>query len=250
MQKDFHFHVTDVLACKAGIEEPLIVAWANQYTDELKKARLHGIQTQSGILGNWADRQIQRTVLVPFHFLPGDNLEKTCVVTPDSRLARMLIDEAGDFFELGIALHSFQDTYSHQGFTGWLEKENECFPWWYLGNPQPPIGHAEMGVIPDVVSAEWTDLRTGIVIDNRRRALACAKRTYEILCGFTEKENNWPDLRVEFQTLFAIRSYDERKKTLLKLGSGKRFSELTYSKTYRDEFETAAAKQLGIVTMA
>lgn len=225
------------------------MAWSNQNVDEVKKARLHGIQTQAGLLGNWADRQIQRTVLVPFHYLPGDNLEKKWVVTPNSRMANRVIDDAGNFFELGIALHSMQDSFSHQGFTGWLEKENACFPWWYLGNPQPPIGHAEMNVIPDVVSYEWTDPRTGIKIDNRRRALSCAKRTYEILCAFTEKENNWPELKVEFQTLFAIRSYDERKKTLLKLGSGKRFSELnrSYSKKYRDDFEKAAAHQLSIV---
>ena len=73
MQKDFHFYLTYVLSRKVGIsvKDAEKIAWANQYTDDLTEADLHGIQTQSAILGNWADRQIQLSVLVPFHFIPG-----------------------------------------------------------------------------------------------------------------------------------------------------------------------------------
>jgi hypothetical protein len=50
-----------------------VIAWADQYTDDLTKADLHGIQTQSDVVGNWADTQVQMSVLVPFHFIPGND---------------------------------------------------------------------------------------------------------------------------------------------------------------------------------
>jgi hypothetical protein len=60
MQKDFHFYLTYALSRKAGIpaKDSKVIAWANQYTDELTKADLYGIQTQSKVVGNWDDRFI------------------------------------------------------------------------------------------------------------------------------------------------------------------------------------------------
>ena len=125
MQKDIHYYMTFALALKAGIEFETArdIAWSNQYTDELKEADLHGIKTQCGRVDDWHVRTVQSDVLVPFHFLPGDFQNSPWVVTPGCKIAKKLCSQAicddKDPIALGIALHSLQDTYSHQGWTGW-----------------------------------------------------------------------------------------------------------------------------------
>ena len=48
-----HFYVTYALARKAGLPaaDAEVLAWADQYTDDLTAPDLHGIQTQSAIAG-------------------------------------------------------------------------------------------------------------------------------------------------------------------------------------------------------
>jgi hypothetical protein len=68
---------------------------------------------------------------VPFHFLPGcegNNFVKQLRCREKGILIRQLFDkiiERGNLIELGIALHVFADTYSHQGFSGLLSKVND-----------------------------------------------------------------------------------------------------------------------------
>ena len=89
MQKDVHFYVTYALARKAGLpaEGAEKLAWADQFTDDLTAPDLHGIQTQSAIAGNWADRQVQLSVLVPFHFVPGSDAGHPWMTTAGRSLA-------------------------------------------------------------------------------------------------------------------------------------------------------------------
>lgn len=160
MQKDVHFYLTYALARKLKIKntEAEKIAWADQYTDNLKKPDLYEIQTQCGKLDNWHDPQIQMSVLVPFHFIPGNDAEHPWMTTPNNRRARQLVGAAqNDPIRLGIALHGLQDTFSHQGFSGWRESRNSCFPWYYIESGLPNVGHAEMRVVPDVVNYVWTD---------------------------------------------------------------------------------------------
>jgi len=244
MQKDLHWCATNALAQKAGIKEAELIAWSDCFTDKLRETRLHGIRTQASALSNWADKQIQRTVLVPFHFIPGNSLETPHMVTANSRLANIIVEDANSPIELGIALHSLQDTYSHQGFTGWQEKFNRCYSWVDPRSLPPAIGHAEMIKVPDIISQVWTDPRTGQTIDNKSRAFACLKKTYEVLCNYAEKECNWDDIAIQFKAWVAIRDYDERKKTF----NVRRFSEVNNEyDTYVADFERAAAKQLSLV---
>ena len=74
-QKDIHYYATAALAVKAGFSEndSMLIAWSDQFTDELTKPELHGLRTQCGKIDDWNDRTVQADVLVPFHFLPGDN---------------------------------------------------------------------------------------------------------------------------------------------------------------------------------
>lgn len=234
MQKDFHFHVSYALARKLGIDKDTaeIIAWSNQHTDDMTKAELYGIQTQSAILGNWSDRQIQLSVLAPFHFVPGEDPDWPWVTVADSYRVRSLVKRAqADPYQFGIALHTLQDTFSHQGFSGWEEKGNDCFSWWYLQSGAiPNIGHADMGPTPDVVNQTWTDPRNGKVIINKDRALQAARATYNSLLGFGSCNE---EIFGRLREIFAEPDYDKRK-SLLSIFAGDpdiRYSRIEGSKT-------------------
>jgi hypothetical protein len=79
-------YVTYALAREAGLpaEDAEKLAWADQYTDDLTEPDLHGIQTQCATVGNWADRQVQLSVLVPFHFVPGADATHPWMTTAGS----------------------------------------------------------------------------------------------------------------------------------------------------------------------
>jgi len=215
MQKDVHFYLTYLLARRAGIPDADAekIAWADQYTDDLTKPDLYEIQTQSDILGNWVERQIQLSVLIPFHFLPGNDPQHPWMTTRNSPRAQSLVDAArGDLLQLGIALHAFQDTFSHESFSGWREDLNACFPWYQVEAAIPNVGHAELRVIPDVVNYVWTDPRSGKQLDNKERTLAAAKATFDYLSRFFNPGVNpsvWQALEPKLERIFKF-DYDKR----------------------------------------
>lgn len=224
MQKEVHFYLTYALARKVGISdnEAKILSWADQYTDDLTEADLHGIQTQSAIAGNWADRQVQFSVLVPFHFIPGNDPTYPWMTTRNSPRARELVKLASkkNLFQLGIAFHGLQDTFSHEKFSGWCEDLNSCFPWYYIESALPNVGHAELRVIPDVVNYVWTDPRDGKKIDNKKRTMSAAKATYDFLAKFFNPNIDpalWGNLKKELQRIFKLESYDKRIDEICKL---------------------------------
>jgi hypothetical protein len=216
MQKDVHFYLTYTLCMKIGIpsDDAEKIAWANQYTDDLTKADLHGIQTQSDIVGNWGERQVQLSVLVPFHFIPGSDSNHPWMTTRDNYRARRLVNVASkNLFQLGIALHGLQDTFSHERFSGWQEDFNSCFPWYYVQSTIPNVGPAELRVIPDVVNYVWTDPRNGKRIDNKARTMSATKTTYDFLTKFFNPNIDptvWQKLTQELKRISAIDSYDQR----------------------------------------
>ena len=68
---------------------------------------------------------------IPFHFMPGcdgNNFVKKLRCKENGPVIQAMFDqviERGNLLELGIALHVFADTYSHQGFSGLLSKVND-----------------------------------------------------------------------------------------------------------------------------
>ncbi len=258
MQKDFHFYVTYALARKAGIsaQTAKVIAWADQYVDDLTEADLYGLQTQCAKLGNWGDRQIQISVLIPFHFIPGGTPESDWPwkTTENNERAQRLVEAAtarNSPLSLGIALHGLQDTFSHQGFSGWSEDKNSCYPWYYLKSALPNVGHTEMMALPDMVDQTWNDPRNNRRIDNRRRALRAAHETFSALARVSGREDQaqvWRGLRPELMSVFRHHSYDERKEKLLALSENPhpRYNEITkaMAMTHRTNFVQAAAQHL------
>ena len=240
MQKDFHFYVTYALARKVGysVDEAATIAWANEYTDRQKDEDIYEIQTQCPKVDRWDDPQIQLTVLVPFHFIPGNDEEWPWKTTQNSPRMKELVkaaEESQDLCRLGITLHTLQDTFSHQGFSGWREKRNSCYPWYYL-NPKsllPNVGHTEMMAMPDMVDRVWYDPRTNKKIDNRKRALAAAEATFKSLVRAKGEDANanattWTSLKKKLRDIFKQEDYDTRKDELRKLSGN---SNIDYVKT-------------------
>lgn len=245
MQKDVHFYLTYAIARNIGIPagESAKIAWADQYTDDLTEADLHGIQTQSGIVGNWEDRQIQLSVLAPFHFVPGDDANHPWKTTRNSAPAKHLIEVSlrNNCFHLGIALHALQDTFSHEGFSGWLESLNSCYPWYYVKSTLPNVGHAEMRVVPDVVNYVWTDPRDGRRIDNKKRTMAAARSTFDCLATYYNRDLEaglWKRLQNDLRRIFKEQSYDERKKELAILSGNNRIKYSDVKKKLEDKHKS------------
>lgn len=260
MQKDMHFYMTYAVARRVGVEadKACKLAWADQFTDDLTQAASYGIQTQTKVdlSGNWADGQIQLTVLVPFHFVPGEDHHAPWTTTPNCRIAGDLIDAAstsGNTLRFGIALHALQDTFSHAGFSGWREKANSCYEKSHPLSIVHNIGHAEMGTIPDEVHRVWIDPRSGDEIDNRKRAMACARATFDAIVCHLQPDvdpGQWCDLQSDLQPIFEMSSMGDRKDSLRSLAGVPelRYRDVTrdFSSLYDTDFPRAATDHLSL----
>ncbi len=81
-----------------------------------------------------ASNDQDKLVWAPFHFLPGgegSSLDEKAVCRPDSAIARQMVKRAIEvrqannaLHRLGITLHTYVDTWAHQGFTGTVSKRN------------------------------------------------------------------------------------------------------------------------------
>jgi hypothetical protein len=156
MQIDGHHTGTYVAARAAGFthNEAATIAYAAQYVDDATNAGSICFNNSAYMYSRiaTAHRMIDyqnlnevtnHLVWLPFHFLPGNGglpagqepddgeLEKL-ICRPDSHVARDMLrasfadsgHERG-LHRLGIAMHAYADTFSHQGFVGVMHKANK-----------------------------------------------------------------------------------------------------------------------------
>jgi len=242
MEKDFHYYLTYALTKITSLNNPEVVAYSSQFVDDNnegqfsidgeetsfpERLRANGgyyypIMTQS-LSPKSLDPYVQKYVYVPFHFLPGDNnavikgVRNPLSTTPDSANAKSIISKALDSdnpYLIGIALHTFADTWSHQNFSGLREEWNAVYPWYNVFKSiVPDIGHAEAGHSPDVISEPWVDYRLGKnVIDNKERAFYAVREIYGNLQTKTRKGLPWSDVKTILQGIINSDGYDERIK--------------------------------------
>ena len=156
MQIDFHHGVTYVVARSAGFNhrEASIIAHSAQYVDDSTNAGT--IQFDNGIqftrisaahkLFDYRNfRQLANyQVWIPFHFPPGnDSLPagqspagspiNSLICRPNSYVARSMVRECirqrhapCSLYRLGITMHVYADTWSHQGFVGVNHRVNQA----------------------------------------------------------------------------------------------------------------------------
>jgi hypothetical protein len=241
MEKDFHYYLTYAMAELTEMKHPEVIAYACQFVDDNnegqfsldgedvsfpEKIRAGGgnyypVMTQS-LSPKSLDPYVQKYVYIPFHFLPGDNNVRNkkgesnpLSTTPDSLNAQSIFSSAlasDNPYLIGIAVHTYADTWSHQNFTGMQEEWNAVYPWYNVFKSiVPNIGHAEAGHSPDVISESWIDYRFGkTMISNKERAIKAVEKSYQAFQSKTGKGTPWTDVKACFENIINADDYDER----------------------------------------
>ena len=142
-----HYYGTYAMARAAGLKKEVceVIATAAQFVDDNAEkesvafrdgARLdveatahHAINVKN------LDREDQRKIWVPFHFLPGndgDSYTQRLVCKKDSEIAREMIEFNLSLLDkpfalplVGITAHVYADTFSHYGFSGVSSRANK-----------------------------------------------------------------------------------------------------------------------------
>ena len=168
---------------------------------------------------------VQRYVFAPFHFIPGDNnvtitdkknplygKKNYLCTTRGCKNAVKLLQEAlksKDLYRIGVALHTYADTWAHERFSAFREDWNRVYKS-IIKNLPPNIGHAEVFHKPDEISTEWVDERFGKKkINNRERALEAAENIFELLMKGKAK---WSDVKSDFEKIMNAKDLNERVK--------------------------------------
>lgn len=240
MEKDFHYYLTYSLVKTTGYENADIIAYASQFVDDNNEG-LYSIDEQRAVFpeklpiksGGYyypimtqslspksLNLYVQKYVYIPFHFLPGDNTveikgkRNSLNTTPNSENAKTLLKSAlksNNPYRIGIALHTYADTWSHQNFTGCREDWNSVYPWYNVFKSiAPNIGHAEAGHAPDVISDSWTDHRLGEKIHNQKRAFEATGEIYKTLRNNSRKGPRWSEIKKSFKRIIVTSGYEER----------------------------------------
>jgi hypothetical protein len=241
MQKDFHYDIVYALAKEAGYkeDEAYIIAHSSQYVDDNTDREYSAFDSHGEFyigfpeeIGKSGDLyfpiitqavdvtafklHIQRYVFAPFHFIPGDNnisiegnTNPLCT-TRGCKNAIGLIQEAKkskDYHRLGIALHTYADTWSHERFSAFHEDWNKVYNS-ILKNLPPNIGHGEVLHQPDEISIEWVDERFGKEkIKNRGRALGASEQIFNLI---KKGKAKWDDIRPDLETFINAKDLNER----------------------------------------
>ena len=185
MDIEFHYYMMCLVAGKAGFGpvDAYTIAYASQYVDdndmklEIDKDRPSAYRNYISQTMNILKPKSKLFRIYPFfHFVPGDPMRKTAFrkdgkmhwlnTTPDSKNANKIMDaaiETENLYRIGVACHSYADTWAHQNFVGYYDEFNSMAS--PLGQITPDIGHADARHNPDWPSLVWRDER---LLDERR----------------------------------------------------------------------------------
>jgi len=278
VQIDFHYNTIRVLIEKAGFssEEAQIIAYASQFVDDAvnheemningKLDILHkrftkktfnpvctahkGLQLLKGF-----KKDVQNKIYIPFHFLPDLELIKnendSFIVEPNGKLAKKIVLNAKtelskttgeerimNLIRLGIALHTYSDTWTHQDFSGrHSSNENDIDDieilknnnWEKLSfinrleyNALPDIGHAEAENLPDLSHLKWRyrKISTNKITErnNTEIFLDAAENIFNIFNGLN-KQTNLKDIKEKLSECFSFEanSVDNKFKKFQKI---------------------------------
>ena len=169
MDIEFHYYMTYLTAARAGFAPPdaEIIAYSSQYVDENihvlhidrgKPTAYHNYITQT--LNILKPKHELMRIYPIFHFIPGDPSAPTAQrkdgrqhplnTTPNSENANLIFDDAlqsRNLYRIGIAAHSYMDTWAHQNFVGYYDSFNAMQG--ILNKTLPNIGHADAKHNPD-----------------------------------------------------------------------------------------------------
>jgi len=253
MKIDLHFYGIAVLARAGGFneEEALTIAYASQYVDDstesepLQVGKMIFEPVRTAHYGLEAfDWSVQKKIYIPFHFLPARPIRKpgdTFLTAPGSKFTHMVwdhacseTDTASRPISMGIALHTFADSWSHKWFSGRLNSENdvenihvfEDNHWKHLKleniylDTMPQIGHAEAGSYPDLPQIRWKYRRKGQQNTSERKNsedfLKACKEIHRLLTDVEKDDSTelipWGNLAEPIYYLLKSPEYDQEKR--------------------------------------
>jgi hypothetical protein len=153
MKKDAHYYALLAMARSVGIEKETAhkIAYPSQFVDDAKVNKITlADDNTANLLSKFDDNEIINAATChsysdlstynyssmtantsAFHFVPGcegKNFPKKMRCKKESKIIKSIIDEAvnvDDPIKLGITLHAYADTFSHQGFSGIASKVND-----------------------------------------------------------------------------------------------------------------------------
>lgn len=217
MDVEFHYYITYLIAKKAGFsnEDSSIIAYSSQYVDDntmifkINKDTAEYYKNYISQTMNILKPKAKLFRIYPlFHFIPGDPLSTTALrrdgkmqwlnTTPDSTNANKILDKAlntDNKYRIGIAIHSFADTWAHQNFIGYYDGFNSMTG--ILEKAIPDIGHADARHNPDWPGLVWKDKRLlgqNSRVNNKERFCLAAKRIFEKLYRHINAEPNNSEL--------------------------------------------------------
>lgn len=206
MDIEYHFYITYIIALRAGYdrERAYKIAYSSQYTDdnnrvyEINKGKPDAYDNYISQTYNILRPKKELIRIHPaFHFFPGtgdeilncsaprrDGKLHLLNTTPGNTNAQKLMKAAlktDNPCRIGIATHTFADTYSHQNFTGMKDEFNAMKG--LFSRLIPNIGHADAQHNPDLPALKWKDDRLNTKfrrIDNKERFLSAAGHIFEL----------------------------------------------------------------------
>ena len=197
-----------------GPKDAFITAFSSQlvdhnlisYTIAIEDKIYTTIPTQN--YGFWND-SFPREVYIPFHFFPGGDentesnredgkINKFSCLANSANVKKIMVSalKSKNLYRIGIALHTYADSFAHQNFSGKLED------WNIIGNSSiiPAIGHAQALTKPDDPTLVWEDPRLRgkeKKVNNYQRCLTAVKKIYRYLCLFCGKDYDDEDFILE-----------------------------------------------------
>jgi hypothetical protein len=242
MDIEFHYYMTYIIALRAGFkaDDAYTIAYSSQYTDDN--------DTPYEILGedvpykNYISQTMDITkpkeellrIHPFFHFFPGSKREivnnsyprkdgklHLLNTIPNNVNVKRLFTKSlksADLYRIGIATHTYADTFCHQNFVGFKEAFNDMEG--LLAKIIPSIGHADAQREPDIPGLVWFDKRhvsSHVEVRNKDRILEAAGNIFQFYCEHCTKqravEKNKKKLLSELsEAIGEISEKDKRKK--------------------------------------
>ena len=281
MKKDAHYYAVLAFTRAVGFQKDAaqIIAYSSQFVDDSKINHIiikgnpinieHDIIDNKPAFFNMAtchsyfkiktfNFSAMTNNTCAFHFVPGcdgKSFVKKLRCKQESRVILKIMEEAkkeNDLVKLGMVLHPFADTFSHQGFSGLLSKVNDiqdCEPKRigsvilknitkifmlfgkkkfdkYLDSAMPAYGHGQALENPDLPYLKWSykydysdqfsESIKSSQNDNPVRFREAFEKIKEHLEDYLEKYPEFKDENWDFQ------KFEELYKTLLKRGNDKK----------------------------
>ena len=215
MDIEFHYYMTYIVALRAGFtaDDAYTIAYSSQYTDNNDYP--YEIMDDDFPYNNYISQTMDFTkpkeellrIHPYFHFFPGTKKEIVSKSYPrkDGKLHllntiqdnanvkrlfyKALKSKPTNLYSIGIATHTYADTFCHQNFVGFRECFNDMKG--LLEMILPSVGHADADYKPDIPCIVWYDKRhvtSHFEVRNKDRILDAAGNIFQLYCEHCTKQ--------------------------------------------------------------